>query len=121
MDWSFGDVIWSMVVFFFWVMYIWIFITIFADVLRRNDIGGWAKAGWFALIFIVPFIGALIYLIARPKMTEQDKQMAEEYSEAQRRVAGYSAADEIAKAQELKAAGAISDEEFENLKRKALM
>jgi len=121
MDWTFGDVIWSMVVFFFWVMYIWIFVTIFADILRRNDIRGWAKAGWFVLIFFLPFIGALIYLIARPKMTAQDKQMMDEHNEAQRRVSGYSAADEIAKAQELKDKGAISEEEFQNLKQKALM
>lgn len=116
-----GDVLWSMVVFFFWFMYIWIFITVFADIFRRNDIGGWAKAGWCFLIFVVPFIGALIYLIARPKMTEQDKQMIEAANEAQRRAAGYSATEEIAKAQELKDKGAITAEEFESIKRKALM
>ena len=121
MDWTFGDLMWSMVVFFFWFMYIWIFITVFADIFRRNDIGGWAKAGWFLLIMIVPFIGALIYLIARPKMTAQDKEMMDQAIEAQRRAAGYSAAEEIAKAQELKDKGAITAEEFESLKAKALM
>ena len=63
--------IWAMLVFFFWFMAIWIFITVFADIFRRNDISGWAKGGWILLIFIVPFLGALIYLIARPKMTER--------------------------------------------------
>jgi len=110
-----------MFIFFFWVMYIWMFITIFADILRRNDIHGWAKAGWFILLIFLPLIGALIYMIARPKMTEQDKQIMETYEQQTRRAAGYSAADEIAKAQQLKASGAISEAEFEELKRKAMV
>ena len=90
-EWSFGNVLWTMLVLFFWVMAIWIFITIFADIFRRNDLSGWAKAGWIFLIFIVPFLGALIYVIARPKMTAQDKEMIEQAQEAQRRIEGYSA------------------------------
>ena len=121
MDWSLWDVLWTMFVFFFWFMYIWIFITLFADIIRRNDMGGWAKAGWFLLILILPLIGALIYIIARPKMTEQDKQAIEEMEQRQRRAAGYSAAEEIAKAQDLKDKGAISEEEFQELKRKAML
>ena len=110
-----------MLVFFFWFMAIWIFITIFADIFRRNDISGWAKAGWIILIFILPFIGALIYLIARPKMTEQDKQMIEQAQEAQRRIEGYSAADEIAKLATLRDSGKITAEEYEDMKRKAML
>ncbi len=60
-SWNLGDALWAMLVFFFWFMAIWIFITIFADIFRRNDISGVAKAGWILLIFIVPFLGALIY------------------------------------------------------------
>ena len=71
---SFSDIFASFVVFFFWFMAIWIFIAVFADIFRRNDIHGLAKAGWIVLIFLIPFVGALIYIIARPKMTEQDKQ-----------------------------------------------
>jgi len=80
----------------------WIFIAIFADIFRRNDLSGWAKAGWIFLIFIVPFLGALIYVIARPKMTAQDREMIEQAQEAQRRISGYSPADEIAKLAELR-------------------
>ena len=120
-QWSLGSVIWTMTVFFFWFMAIWIFITIFADIFRRNDISGGAKAGWILLIFIVPFIGALIYMIARPKMTEQDKQIIEQAQEAQRRIEGYSAADEIEKLVKLRDSGAITPEEFEDMKRKATM
>ena len=87
-EWNLGTVLWAMLVFFFWFMAIWIFITIFADIFRRRDLSGWAKAGWILLIFIVPFLGALIYLIARPKMTEQDKEDMERMQETQRRVAG---------------------------------
>jgi phospholipase D-like protein/putative oligomerization/nucleic acid binding protein len=118
---TFGDIIWGMFVFFFWFMAIWIFITIFADIFRRRDLSGWGKAGWIFLLFILPFLGALIYLIARPKMTAQDKEEMEKMQEAQRRMSGYSAADEIAKLSKLRDEGKISAEEFEELKRKALI
>ena len=120
-DYSFGDFIWSMVVFFFWFMAIWIFITVFADIFRRNDIHGWAKAGWIFLIFILPFIGVLIYLIARPKMTAQDKEMIEQAQVVQARIEGYSAADEIAKLAKLRDEGKITAEEYEDMKKKAMM
>lgn len=117
---TFGEVLWAMVVFYFWFMLIWIFITIIADVFRREDVSGWGKAGWLFLLVIFPFLGALIYMIARPKMTEQDKRMMAELEEKQRRMAGFSAADEIAKATELKNSGAITEAEFEEMKRRAL-
>ena len=120
-EWNVGNVLWTMLVLFFWVMAIWIFIAIFADIFRRNDISGWAKAGWIFLIFIVPFLGALIYIIARPKMTAQDKEMMEQAQEAQRRIEGYSAADEIAKLAALRDKGEISADEYNDLKRKATM
>jgi hypothetical protein len=120
-EWSFGSVLWAMVVFFFWFMAIWIFITIFADIFRRNDIHGGAKAGWILLIFILPFLGALIYIIARPKMTEQDRQMMEQAVETQRRIEGYSAADEVAKLAKLRDSGEITAAEYEDMKRKAML
>jgi uncharacterized membrane protein len=120
-EWNVGNVLWTMLALFFWMMAIWIFIAIFADIFRRNDLSGWAKAGWIFLIFIVPFLGALIYVIARPKMTAQDKEMIEQAQEAQRRVSGYSPADEIAKLAELRDKGEISAEEYTDLKRKATM
>jgi len=120
-EWNVGSVLWTMLVLFFWVMAIWIFIAIFSDIFRRNDLSGWAKAGWIFLIFIVPFLGALIYVIARPKMTAQDKEMIEQAQEAQRRVEGYSPADEIAKLAALRDKGEISADEYNDLKRKATM
>ena len=120
-EWTFGSVLWAMVVFFFWFMLIWIFIGVFADLFRRNDLTGWAKAGWLLLIFIVPFIGILIYMIARPKMTEQDKEMMAVISERERRATGYSAADEVAKLAKLRDEGKITAEEYEKLKQQAML
>ena len=120
-EWTFGSVLWAMIVFFFWFMLIWIFIGVFADIFRRNDLSGWAKAGWLLLIFIVPFLGILIYLIARPKMTEQDKEMMAAVQERERRATGYSAADEVAKLAKLRDEGKITAEEYETMKQQAMM
>lgn len=116
----FAEILWTMVAFFFWFMFIWMFISVFADIFRRDDLSGWAKAGWIFLIVVLPWLGILIYIIARPKMTEQDKRIIAEMQERQRRMTGFSAADEIAKAQALKDSGAITDEEFQEIKRRAL-
>jgi len=62
MHWTFGTFLWSTLVVFFWVAVIWMFIAIFADILRR-DMSGWAKAGWIVLIVLLPFLGMLIYVI----------------------------------------------------------
>jgi uncharacterized membrane protein len=118
---NFGEFLWAMVVFFFWFMVIWIFIAVFGDIFRRNDLSGWGKAGWIFLIFIVPFLGALIYMIARPKMTEQDRQMAAQYEERQRRLTGYSSADEVEKLAKLRDAGELTAEQYEEMKRRAMM
>ena len=120
MQWNFGDILLTMFAFFFWFLFIWMFIAVFGDIFRRDDIGGGANAGWIFVIVILPFLGVLIYLIARPKMTEQDKRMIEEQQEMQRRISGYSAADEIAKASQLRQEGSITAEEFEKLKADAL-
>ena len=117
---TFWDVIWSMVIFFFWFMLIWIFISIFADIFRRNDLSGGWKAIWIVVIFIIPFFGALIYIISRPKVTAQDVQMMTQADAAQKAAAGVSTADQIAKLNELKDAGAITVPEYEALKKKAI-
>ena len=116
-----GDILWAMLAFFFWFMVIWIFIAVFADIFRRNDISGWGKAGWILLIFILPFIGLLIYMIARPKMTEQDKQMIQAAQERERRATGYSAADEVAKLAKLRDEGKITADEYESMKQQAML
>jgi hypothetical protein len=66
--WGFGSVMWALFAFFFWCMAIFIFIVVFADIIRRKDLSGWGKAGWILLIVIVPLFGALIYLIVSPSL-----------------------------------------------------
>jgi predicted membrane channel-forming protein YqfA (hemolysin III family) len=118
--WDFGDFLWAMLVFFFWFTVTWMFISVFADILRRHDLGGWTKAGWIFLIVVLPLLGILIYVIFRPKLTPQDLRLAAEGMARQRHGTGYSAADEIAKAATLHEEGRISAEEFERLKTQAL-
>jgi hypothetical protein len=115
---TFWDIVWSMVVFFFWFMLIWVFIAVIADIFRRNDISGGTKAIWMIAVIILPLLGCLIYMVMRPKVTAQDVQMAAQAEAAQKAVSQVSTADELAKLQQLKAAGTISDAEFEALKAK---
>ena len=122
MEWTFGTFLWWMLVFFFWFTVIWMFIAIFADILRR-DMSGWAKAGWIILIVLLPFLGALIYLVARPKTAARDGQFVPGYQDVSYGTGsggGGGAADEIAKAARLYDEGKITDEEFEILKQQAL-
>jgi uncharacterized membrane protein len=115
-----GEWLWAMFVFFLWFQAIWIFIRVFADIFHRRDLSGAAKAGWIFLLFVLPFLGALIYLIVRPKMTEQDREDIQRMQAAQRQVAGYSAAEEIERLSKLRASGEITPEEYERLKARAV-
>ena len=124
-DYPFMDVLWSMIIFFFWVIWIWIVITVLIDIFRRNDIGGWAKAAWVIFVVILPWLGVLIYLIAQHdgmQKRSMDQALAQRRAldEHVRDAAGGGSAAEIAKAKELLDAGAISQAEFDALKAKAL-
>lgn len=111
---------WYMLVFYFYFMVIWMFISAFSDIFRRENLSGWGKAGWLFLIFVLPFLGILIYMIVRPKNTEQDQRMMAEMQAQQARLTGGSAADDIAKAKGLLDSGAITQAEFDAIKAKAL-
>ncbi len=117
---NFTEWIMAMIVFFFWVMAIWIFISIFTDIFRRNDIHGGMKAVWIFVIFIIPFLGCLIYIIARPKVTAQDVQMMTQAQAATTAASQVSTADELAKLAQLRDAGAITIPEYDSLKAKLL-
>jgi Phospholipase_D-nuclease N-terminal len=114
-EWTFGTLLWWMLGFFFWFVVIWMFIAVFASILRR-DISGWAKAGWIILIVFLPLIGILIYLIATPR-AERTEAWAPHTGPNRRE---YGAADEIAKAAALHDQGRISGEEYEFIKTQAL-
>jgi len=111
---------WYMLMFYLFFMVIWMFIQVFADIFRRDNLSGWGKAGWIFLIFVFPFIGILIYMIVRPKNTEQDQRLMAEAQATQARLQGGSALDDIAKAQELLDKNSITQAEFDELKAKAL-
>ena len=124
---SFGQVMWTMLVFFAWVIFFWLLFVVFGDLFRRRDISGWGKAGWTVFVILLPFLGILIYLIAEGKgMGErrlQDAQQAQSQMDTYvRSVAGSGAgsAEEITKAKALLDSGAISQAEFDQLKAKAL-
>lgn len=114
MDWSFGTFLWSMLVFFFWVVTIWMFVAVFVDIARR-DMSGWAKAGWIVLIVFLPFLGILIYLIARPRGVDWSG-----YPSSGARNVAAPAAAEIDRAARLLDQGKITTDEYEILKRQAL-
>jgi hypothetical protein len=116
MDWSFGDVFWAMFVFFAWVLFIWMFIAVFADIFHRHDLSGWAKAGWTALVFVLPLFGILIYMVGRPRAVGRYDSGNYGYWPT----SNYSAADEISKLNELQARGAISKAEYERLRDRAV-
>ncbi len=109
---TFWDIFWSIVVFFVWVLYIFIFISIFMDIFRRSDLSGGWKVIWIVFLFVIPFISALVYILTRPKVTADDIRMATQ-AEAAGKV---STADELAKLQQLKDSGAISQAEYDKLK-----
>jgi uncharacterized membrane protein len=117
---TFWDVIWSMVFFFFWFMAIWIFIQIFADIFRRDDLSGGMKAVWIFVLIFLPFLGALIYIISRPKVTAQDVALMTQTEAAMSAASQVSPADELAKLQQLKETGAITEPEYNALKAKIL-
>jgi len=115
---TFWDVVFSLVIFFFWMMFIWIFIAIFADIFRRNDLSGGWKVIWLVVLVLLPFLGALIYTLFRPKMTVQDVQQMTQTDAAMRAASSVSVADELAKLVQLRDAGAITVPEYEALKKK---
>jgi hypothetical protein len=122
-----ANAIWTMFVFFAWVIWIWLLITIFMDLFRRHDVSGWGKAGWVALLLVLPFVGVLIYLIVESKGMA-DRRQAEVQASQQsfdsyvRSVSsnGHDAASQIGQAKELLDSGSISKDEYEVLKQKAL-
>ena len=123
----FLDILWTMLIFFAWIVWIWMVVVIFTDVFRRHDINGWQKAAWCVFMIVLPFIGVLTYLISQhDKMAErgaqQSARMQHEVDTHIREVAGPAngAATEIEKAAHLRDAGTITETEFGQIKARAL-
>jgi general stress protein CsbA len=125
-DYPFMDILWTMIIFFAWVAWIWMLIVIFTDIFRRRDTGGWAKAAWVVFLILIPFVGVLVYLIAEHKgmadrQAEQMQNARQQTDEYIRTVASSDgAADQIAKGKQLLDSGTITQAEFDSLKARAL-
>ena len=123
---TFGQVMWSMFVFFVWILFFWLLFTVFADLFSRHDISGWAKTGWTILVIVLPFLGIFIYLIAEGRgmgernMKKAQSQQAQMDAYVRSVASSDSTTDQIAKGKELLDAGTITQAEFDQLKAKAL-
>ena len=124
-DYPFMDVFWTMLIFFFWVIWIWILVTVLIDLFRRHDISGWGKAAWALFVIVLPYLGVFIYLITQGKSmaerrADEIRASRASFDDHVRSVAASDPGDQIAKAKELLDSGAIDQAEFEQLKGKAL-
>jgi hypothetical protein len=125
-DYPFLDILWTMIIFFAWVAWIWILVVILTDVFRRRDIGGWSKAAWVIFLILLPFLGVLVYLIAQhdgmaQRSTEQVEVAQQAFDERVRAAAASEGpAAEIEKADQLLSKGSITQSEFDALKAKAI-
>ncbi|HET6877319.1 MAG TPA: SHOCT domain-containing protein [Jatrophihabitans sp.] len=125
-SYPFLDAMWTMIVFFGWVLWIWLLITVYMDLFRRRDIGGWGKTGWIIFTILLPFIGVFVYLIAEGRAMESRRR--EDARAAQAEMDSYvrsvaktgGSADQIAQAKQLLDTGAITPDEYQALKQKAL-
>ncbi len=125
-DISFGEILLITLEVFFFVVWIWILITILSDLFRDHELSGWGKAAWVLFLVFIPFLTALIYLIARGngmrdrtiKAQADAKKHFDEY--VQQQAHANSPADELHKLAELKDKGALSQEEFDKAKAKLL-
>ena len=122
-----GEVFLEMLYFFFFIIWIWLLIIVFADIFRSHDLSGWGKALWTIFVIILPYLGVFVYLIARGhKMSEHAAQAAQAQDAAARAYiqsaagSSTSTADELARLADLKAQGVIDENEFQQLKAKAL-
>ncbi|MGY1673313.1 SHOCT domain-containing protein [Geodermatophilus sp. SYSU D00710] len=127
-DYPLVDLFWTFVVFFALLVFSWLVITVFGDLLRRHDLSGWAKTGWIVFVLLLPLIGSVTYLTTQGRaMADRDARQAEQARQRTdahiRSVAApaFRGVDEIAHAKDLLDRGAITQEEFEQLKRRVLV
>ena len=126
-NWGVGQVLWSFIWFTLFFIWIWLLISVFADLFRSHDLGGFAKFLWVLGIVIFPYLGVFVYLIARGhKMSEHAVRDAEAIDAANKAYIASavsstgSPADELVRLADLKAQGVITEEEFQKLKARAV-
>ena len=104
---------------FLFVVWLWLFITVANDIFRRHDISGWGKAAWVIALIVFSYLAIFLYVITQGKgMAQRNADQARQARDELRQVVGFSAADEIAKLDALKASGSITAEEFSRLRAK---
>jgi hypothetical protein len=124
-NYTFWEFLWWMIAFFAFIIWFWLLISIFGDVFRRRDTGGFAKAMWIIFIIVVPFLGVLIYLIVNHDGMAERNMRSMQTAQAQQEayiksVATGGATEEIEKAKQLLDSGAITQAEYDAIKAKAL-
>jgi hypothetical protein len=124
-DFGLGEALLTVVEIFFFVIWIWILITILSDLFRDHEISGWAKAAWVFFLVFVPFLAALIYLIARgsgmrERTIKAQADAKREFDSYVRETATSSPVDELHKLNDLKEKGGVTEEEYEKMKAKLL-
>ena len=118
---TFGTFLLDALFIFFFVVWFWILIRVLMDLFRRRDISGVAKVLWVIFLVVLPYIGIFAYLVTQGwGMTERDMAQAEAAREQLRSVVGFSVADEIAKLDQLKASGSITEDEYRKLRAKLI-
>ena len=123
-----GQVFWSMLWFFLWIIWIWLLIVIFGDIFRSDDLSGWGKALWSIFVIFLPYLGVFVYLIARGhKIQEHHVREAQAQEAAMRQYVqnvagseGGGTADEISRLADLRDRGVLSEAEYQQAKTKAL-
>ncbi len=122
-----GDILLWMVEFFLFVIWFWLLIVVFGDLFRDHDMSGGVKALWIIFVVLIPYIGILVYLIARghgmaDRAVKQQAAMQKQFDAQVRAAAGTSAApaDQISQAKALLDSGTITQAEFDKLKAAAL-
>jgi Short C-terminal domain/Phospholipase_D-nuclease N-terminal len=125
-DYPFLDLVWTMVIFFIWIMWFMLLFRVWGDIFSRPDLSGLGKTGWLLFTIILPFLGVFIYLVTNNDgMTQRalDRAQAQkaQFDDYVRSTAGGGgAAGEIEKAKQLLDSGAITQAEFDGIKQKAL-
>src|SRR5215471_1886742 len=118
---TFGNFLLDVLAIFIFVMWFWLLITVISDLFRRHDTSGLVKAIWVIVLILFPYIGVFVYLITQSRgMAERSSQRAQQAREELRHIVGFSAADEIEKLERLKAAGTISNDEYQRLRAKVV-
>ena len=106
---------------FMFVLWFWLFVSVASDLFRRHDLSGWAKVLWVIALILFSYIGIFAYVLTQGRgMAERNQARAQEAQKELRQIVGYSAADEIEKLDRLKAAGAITEQEYARLRAKAI-